>query len=107
MTKFHDQDRDGIHDYPLERYIDGWLIFIADPGGNTRALTTRQCIGVPALVTYTVSEALQIGWTQTFPAGTGTHQVFVECGQLVNLEFGNSAAQPAPPTNTPKIPPID
>ena len=111
--KFEDQDHDGSHD-PGEPYIAGWLIHIADPGTNVIAtLTTglQECSSVPALVTYTVSEVLQTGWTQTFPAAPGAHTVFVECNQLLNLEFGNFQ-NPTPtrtptrtPTKTPNVPP--
>jgi len=60
---------------------------------------------VPASTTYTVSEVLQNGWTQTFPPAPGTHTVFVECGQLVNLEFGNFVNPTSTPTRTPTATP--
>ena len=47
------------------------------------------CIGVPAPVTYTVSEVPQNGWTQTFPPAPESHIFTHQCGQLVNVEFGN------------------
>ena len=121
VLKFNDQDHDGFHD-PGEPSIAGWLIDIADPGGNiisTLITGIQGCTGVPASTTYTVSEVLQNGWTQTFPPAPGTHTVFVECGQLVNLEFGNfenpistptrtpTATPTRAPTNTPKVPPPD
>jgi len=120
-SKFLDNDHDGVHD-PGEPDIAGWLIHIADSGANVIAtLTTgvQQCTGVPGMAMYTVSEVLQSGWTQTFPSPPGVHHVFVECGQLLNLEFGNfenaastpTATSTATPTRTrtkiPSIPPAD
>jgi len=66
------------------------------------------CVGLDAQMTYTVSEVLQSGWTQTFPAG-GTHTIFLECGQNVNLEFGNFQNPTPTPTRTPtpRILPIE
>ena len=119
MTKFEDQDHDGLHD-PGEPDIAGWLIHIADPGANiiaTLITGVQGCTGVPGQAAYTVSEVLQTGWTQTFPPAPGTHTVFVECGQLVNLEFGNfenpistptrtpTGTPTRTPTKTPKVPP--
>ncbi len=47
---------------------------------------------LPPLATYTVREVLQNGWTQTAPAGDGTHSVFPGKGELVTGEdFGNRA----------------
>ncbi len=109
VFKFEDQDHDGLHD-PGEPNIAGWFIHIADPSGNIiSTLTTglQACTGVPALVTYTVSEVLQSGWTQTFPPAPGTHTVFVECGQLLNLEFGNFQNPISTPTRTSTRPPAN
>ena len=100
-SKFLDQDHDGLHD-PGEADIAGWFIHVADPGATVIAtlLTgVNGCTLVPGMTTYTVSEVLQNGWTQTFPPPPGTHVVFLECGQVVNLEFGNveNPAQHADP----------
>ena len=103
MAKFEDQNHDGIHEAG-EPSLAGWLIHIAVPSGNIVAtLTTgvQGCTSVPAGVTYTVSEVLQSGWTETFPAAPGIHTVFVECGQLLNLEFGNFQNPINTPTRTP------
>ena len=101
-SKFLDQDHDGLHD-PGEADIAGWFIHVADPSATVIAtlLTgVNGCTLVPGMTTYTVSEMLQTGWTQTFPAPPGTHVVFLECGQVVNLEFGNIETQPNTPTRT-------
>jgi hypothetical protein len=47
------------------------------------------CTGIPGNAAYTASEVLQGGWTQTFPPPPGTQNFFVECGQLLNIYFGN------------------
>ena len=68
------------------------------------------CTGIPGAATYTFSEVLQNGWTQTFPA-SGTYNLFVECGEVLNLEFGNfenptvTATPTRTATRTPNIPP--
>ena len=103
MAKFEDRDHDGVHD-PGEPTLGGWLVHIADSSGNiVFTLTTglQECTSVSAAVTYIVSEVPQGGWTETFPPAPGTHTVSVECGQLLNLEFGNFQNPISTPTRTP------
>lgn len=116
-TKFLDQDHDGVHD-PSEPFITGWLVNISPPGsGPIATLVTgvSGCTVVPGQSSYVVTEVLQMGWTQTFPAG-GSHNIFVECGQALDLSFGNyenptstpTALTPTrTPTRTPNISPPD
>ncbi len=126
VFKFNDLDRDGIHDAG-EPGIAGWMINIAVTGGQIVSTVTTGaqgsiCTGVGAPASYTISEVLQAGWTQTFPAPPGTHAIGIDCGQLVNLEFGNVLSaistptrSPTPsvtatvrtPTHTSKVPPPD
>jgi len=116
VFKFLDRDGDGVHD-GNEPGLAGWTINAVAPGMNPIVLNTSAgggiCTGVPAPFTYTVTEVLPAGWTQTYPPPPGTHVVAIQCGQLVNLEFGNvELGPPTPtrthtPTRTPNIPPVD
>jgi len=55
---------------------------ITDSAGN-------YSLTVPAPGTYTVTEVLQSGWTQTAPT-TGAYSVIVSPGQVItNFNFGN------------------
>jgi len=46
---------------------------------------------------YTVSEVNQSGWTQSFPASPGVHNVSIGNNQVVsNINFGNYRPQPEP-----------
>ncbi len=126
MFKFDDQDGDGFRD-PAEPGLAGWTIHVTDPNMNVVTVNTGAqgsfCIGVAAPVAYTVSEVPQSGWMQTFPPAPGTHTVFIECGQLLNIQFGNVQSTTRTPTRTttatstatatrtrtrtPNVPPID
>ncbi|HSP96600.1 MAG TPA: SdrD B-like domain-containing protein, partial [Candidatus Dormibacteraeota bacterium] len=129
VFKFNDLNGDGVHD-PGEPGLAGWTMHVTDPNMNVVAnmATGAQgsfCIGVPAPVTYTVSEVPQNGWTQTSPPAPGSHIFTIQCGQLVNVEFGNAqdatrtptrtltrtatatATATRTPTRTSNIPPID
>jgi hypothetical protein len=124
VTKFDDQDQDGVHD-PGEPGLAGWTINVVDAGMNVLPVVTgaqgTTCTGVPAPAVYTAFEVPQAGWTQTFPPAPGSHFFGIECGQLVNIEFGNRSNVTRTPTltatasltptrtRTPtlKVPPID
>ncbi len=101
-VKFLDQNHDGVRG-ATEPDIAGWLIHVADP--STAIVATlitgvNGCTVLPGLVTYTVSEVLQNGWTQTFPGPPGTHVVFLECGESLTLQFGNFENPTSTPTRT-------
>jgi len=104
VFKFDDQDGNGVQG-PGEGGLSGWTIQIVDQSMNVVAspVTGPQgatCIGLPAPAVYTAFELPQAGWTQTFPAG-GAGQLFgVECGQLLNLTFGNMSNATRTPTRT-------
>jgi len=71
VFKFNDQNGNGVRDFG-EPGLAGWTIHVTDPNMNVVASMTTGaqgsfCIGVPAPVTYTVSEVTQNGWTQTLP----------------------------------------
>jgi len=97
VTKFEDKNGNGVQNSG-EPGLSGWQIEVTDVSGNpipgspfTTTGTGTICFGVPAPATYTISEGLPLGWTQTAPQPVppGTHTVTVSPGQLVNLSFGN------------------
>ncbi|HXQ21198.1 MAG TPA: hypothetical protein VN812_05950 [Candidatus Acidoferrales bacterium] len=93
-----------------ESGLSGWNVEITDVHGNVVAFITTGpggtfCSGVPGSTAYTVFEVPQAGWTQTFPPAPGVYNVFVECGQLLNLEFGNFQNPTATPTRAPTAAP--
>lgn len=104
VFKFDDQDGNGVQG-PGEGGLSGWTIQIVDQSMNvvSSPVTGPQgatCIGLPAPALYTAFELPQAGWTQTFPPG-GAGQFFgVECGQLLNLTFGNMSNATRTPTRT-------
>lgn len=116
VTKFDDRDGDGVQDAG-EPGLAGWTIHLVDGGMNVVPVVTgaqgTTCTGVPAPAVYTASEVPQAGWSQTFPPPPGTHFFGIECGQLVNLAFGNRQLAARTPTatatrtRTPKVPPVD
>jgi hypothetical protein len=103
VFKFDDRDGDGVHD-PGEPGLAGWTIHVVDPSMNVITMNTGAqggfCIGIPAPLTYTVSEVPQPGWTQTYPPPPESHIFPTQCGQLVNIEFGNVQVAPSTPTRT-------
>jgi uncharacterized repeat protein (TIGR01451 family) len=103
--KWHDANADGVKQ-PGELGLAGWQIEVTDAAGNLVATATTDqqgnyCVIVPAPgpntppVTYTISEAAQAGWNQTFPATPGTHTVTINPGPPLSLSppgpynFGN------------------
>ncbi len=109
IFKFNDTDGDGVHD-PGEAGLSGWTFQYFDAGINpvSTVMTGAQgfsCTAIAAPAVYTVIELPQIGWTQTFPPPPGTHLFGVECGQLVDLVFGNRDASMPVPSATPTTPP--
>jgi uncharacterized repeat protein (TIGR01451 family) len=103
--KWHDANADGVQQ-PGEPGLAGWQIEVTDAGGNLVGTATTDaqgyyCVIVPIPgpgappVTYTISEALQAGWNQTFPATPGTHTVTINPGPPLSFSppgpynFGN------------------
>lgn len=89
VTKFNDLNGNGVQD-PGEPGLSGWTINIGNQLFGTTNSTGQVCATVAAPGTYTISEMLQPGWTQTSPPPPGTYTVTVSPGQLVNLSFGNT-----------------
>jgi len=103
VTKFNDLDHDGVQD-PFEPGLAGWTINLSDPNMNLTQIVTNSggttCTGIQAGLQYVAFETLQIGWTQSFPAPSGAHNLFIECGQLINISFGNFQNGVSTPTST-------
>jgi hypothetical protein len=81
--------------------IPGWVIRLTDEAGGTYETTTDAngvyFFGSLGAGEYDVSEAQQIGWTQTFPLG-GIHSVSLEAGENVqDADFGNKEGEGPPP----------
>lgn len=91
-SKFNDLNGNGVRD-PGEPGLGNWTIQVTDSSGNVQTTTTDSAGNysfiVPAPGTYTVSEVMLSGWTQTAPT-SGTYAVTVAPGQVViNRDFGN------------------
>ena len=92
--KFHDLNGNGVNDG--EPGLPGWTITLSgtDGLGNGVSLsTTTDSNGAYAFSvppgTYTVSEVLQSGWTQSYPA-SGTYVVTLASGEVDAVNnFGN------------------
>jgi uncharacterized repeat protein (TIGR01451 family) len=94
-AKFNDLNGNGVRNTG-EPGLANWTIKITDSSGNTQTTTTDSAgnysFTVPAPGTYTISEVVQTGWTQTAPTPVvpGTFSVTVSGGQVVtNRDFGN------------------
>lgn len=91
IFKFHDLNGDGVWS-PNESGLAGWSFLISPtpPSLGTNMVTTLAggnfCFGVLAPATYTITEILQPGWTNTTPL---TQTVTVAPGQFTNVMFGN------------------
>ena len=92
IVKFHDLDGDGVQD-PGEPGLSGWPFLVNPPplGLGTNVVTTGPggtiCVPVSAPGTYTISETLLAGWTNTTAS---TQTVAVTVGQPANVVFGNT-----------------
>lgn len=90
--KFYDENQNGVKD-PGEPGLPDWVIF-ANGTVNDVAFTDSEgnyaFYGLPP-GSYTVSEQLVNGWTQTMPPVPGTYTVNVldENSQFTDIDFGN------------------
>lgn len=93
-VKFNDLNGNGVRDTG-EPGLGNWTISVADQNNNTHTTTTdasgNYSFTVPA-GSYTVSEALLSGWSQTAPT-TGSFTTAVSSNQTVSLDFGNQQKQ--------------
>jgi hypothetical protein len=89
--KWNDLNGDGVWDIG-EPPLEGWTINLAGPITGTDVTDENgyyEFLGLPA-GTYTVSETLESGWTQTFPVSPNTHTIEIVSGQnSENNDFGN------------------
>jgi len=89
--KFNDLNGNG-HQDPGELGIPNWHFSVGIPGIPDVATGADGQYGFNNLPagTYTVSEAPQAPWQQTFPSSPGTHTVTLATGQILSgLNFGN------------------
>ncbi len=98
--KFHDLNSNGVRDIG-EPTLTGWPILLSGSNGLLVPTVTDSqgfysFVGLdPA--TYTLTETMQSGWTQTAPL-SGSHVVALSGIQGVNnLDFGNVFSGPPPP----------
>ena len=100
--KFNDLNANGVKD-PGESGLPGWTIALT-PGSLTTTTDANgnYCFGALAAGTYTVSEVLQSGWTQTLPGGLGTYSVTVP-PSVANLNFGNCHPNAAAACSAPQL----
>jgi hypothetical protein len=90
--KFNNLNGNCVKD-SLEPGLPGWTINLSGPGLSLSTTTDSfgwYCFDSLLAGTYTVSEVLQSGWTQTCPALPGSYTVNLGTGQHVTgLNFGN------------------
>jgi len=102
-TKWEDRNGDGALD-ANEPVLPGWQIWldvnqngIEDTGDQydiTDASGQFEFNGLSA-GQYIVGETIQPGWTQTWPGGTGIHQIPVDpANPSLGIRFGNQKTEP-------------
>jgi uncharacterized repeat protein (TIGR01451 family) len=101
IVKFNDLNGDGKQD-PGEPLLAGWSFTVLNTTtSQTGTLVTgsdgRICRDVPP-GSYTVTEVVQSGWTQTAPTPVGPVSVTVVAGQTTTIAFGNHQGETKPGT---------
>jgi uncharacterized repeat protein (TIGR01451 family) len=94
--KFNDLNANGVWDQG-ELGLEGWTITLAGSPNKGQAInmsTTTDADGAYSFSvppgTYTVSEEVKEGWSQSYPGGDGTYTVTLGNGQLErDNDFGN------------------
>ena len=92
-TKFNDLNGNGSRDL-AEPALSGWKIRISKDGNQLDSSVTdgsgNYVFSNLSGGTYTLTEANQNGWTQTFPPSAGSHSVPVSSGSTITgKDFGN------------------
>jgi hypothetical protein len=90
-TTFNDIDGDGIKEVG-ELGLENWKIKISGPMSDSVLTDVNGNYTFSNLMagTYTVSEIVKNGWTQTFPSTPGTHSVLINSGtNSTGKNFGN------------------
>jgi hypothetical protein len=97
--KFDDRNCNGRDDnsavnQSIEPGLQGWIITLTNTATGATTTATTDADGFyyfnnlpPG--TYTVSETLQAGWSQTIPGAGGTHTVTLKANEVVQKDFGN------------------
>ncbi|MES2727951.1 MAG: PKD domain-containing protein [Bacteroidota bacterium] len=101
-TKLNDSDCDGNVSPATDLGLSGWTIVLKDNLGNIIAtqVTDNQgnyCFTGLTPGNYSVSEVNQAGWTQTFPSGSGVHNITLTSGSVATALFGNCQPIVIPP----------
>ena len=91
--KFNDVNGNGVKDVG-DAGLSGWRIRLSKNGTQVDSALTdgsgNYTFGSLTAGTYTVSEAVQNGWTQTLPSSPGTYTVIVTSGTAsTGNHFGN------------------
>lgn len=95
--KFNDLNGNGEMDIN-EPGIPDWTIKLSGEDTLTAVTdkTGHYCFTGLNSGTYVLSEEMQTGWRQTYPASPGTHTETLEAGQEINdVNFGNIQIAPA------------
>jgi hypothetical protein len=89
--KWEDLDGDGVWDMD-EPALEGWTITLSGDASDSTTTDQDGAYLFQGLLegTYTVSETLEPGWTQTYPGGDGTHTINLGDGEFSSdNNFGN------------------
>lgn len=91
-VKFYDENNNGVWDSP-EPGLAGWVIELVGDNGTVLTTTTNQSghywfMGITT-GTYTITEQLQPGWTQTYPPSGNWVVLYVPSQTIQQLDFGN------------------
>lgn len=90
--KIHDINCNGKDD--IEPGLQGWVITATNTSSGATVSAVTDASGfysfnnLPA-GTYTISETLQSGWTQSIPGGSGNYTVPLASGQSIQRDFAN------------------
>lgn len=94
-TKFNDIDQNGAQaNATTEQGLENWVIVLSDASGSPidTALTDihgNYCFNNLGAGSYSVAEVNQSGWTQTYPASPGVHNITLSTNEVKQAVFGN------------------
>ena len=111
---FNDANDNGKYDTG-EAKLPNWTVQITQQGTTNTQTATTDSTGsfmIPNLCngTYTLTEELQPGWSETVPVNPDSYTINITTGNAITNEiFGNTLAPPTPtpkPTATPTPTPV-